>query len=118
MWSPAYSTVAGELPVEAMPLFKMGTGADKQVVLTSFVRCQLEATTAGKAKLLLNSAKGVKGWLDGAPVEAREEMVLDLGTGTHTLTFAVERGARNDPLRVELDDVAGSQARVNVVGGK
>ena len=81
VWSPAYSTVAGELPVEAMPLFKMGTGADKQVVLASFVRCQLDATTAGKAKLLLNSAKGVKGWLDGEPVEARPEMVLDLSTG-------------------------------------
>jgi putative heme-binding domain-containing protein len=118
VWSPAYGTVAGELPVEAMPLFKMGTGADKQVVLASFVRCQLDATTAGRAKLLLSSAKGVKGWLDGEPVEVRPEMVLDLSAGPHTLTFAVDRGVRNEPLRVELDDVAGSPARVRVVGGK
>ncbi len=117
-WPPAYSTVAGDLPAEAMPLFKMGTGAEKQVVLASFVRCQLEATTGGKAKLLLNSAKGVKGWLDGEPVEARAEMMLDLAAGTHTLTFAVDRGVRKGPLRVELDDVAGSPARVRVVGGK
>ncbi|HKI30789.1 MAG TPA: PVC-type heme-binding CxxCH protein [Gemmataceae bacterium] len=117
-WSPAYSTVAGDLPPDALPLFKMGTGADKQVVLASFVRCQLDASTGGKAKLLLNSAKGLKAWLDGEPVEAKEEMVLDLGVGPHTLTFALDRAARTEPLRVELDDVAGSPARVRVVGGK
>jgi putative heme-binding domain-containing protein len=117
-WSPAYSTVAGDLPSEAMPLFKMGTGAEKQVVQASFVRCQLDATTAGKAKLLLNSARGVKAWLDGEPVEAKEAMVLDLGVGAHSLTFALDRAVRGEPLRVELDDVPGSPARVRVVGGK
>jgi len=104
--------------VEAVPLFKMGTGAEKQVVLAGFARCQLEATTAGKAKLLVNSAKGVKAWLDGEPLEAKEEIVFDLGAGTHTLTFALDRAVRTEPLRVELDDVAGSPARVRVVGGK
>jgi putative heme-binding domain-containing protein len=117
-WSPAYSTVAGELPAEAMPLFRMGTGAEKQVVQASFARCQLDASTAGRVKLLLNSAKGVKAWLDGEPVEAREEMVLDLTAGPHTLTLALDRGLRTEPLRVELDDVPGSPARVRVVGGK
>jgi putative heme-binding domain-containing protein len=118
VWAPAYSTVAGELPSDAVPLFKMGTGAEKQVVLASFVRCQLDATTAGKTKLLLNSAKGVKAWLDGEPVDAKAEMVLDLGAGPHTLTFALDRAVRTGPLRCELDDVPGSPARVRVVGGK
>ena len=103
---------------EAVPLFRMGTGAEKQVVQAGFVRCQLDATTAGKAKLLLNSAKGVKAWLDGEPVEAREEMLLDLRAGSHTLTFALDRAVRATPLRCELDDVPGSPARVRVVGGK
>ncbi len=117
-WAPAYSTVAGELPTEAMPLFRMGTGAEKQVVQASFVRCQLDASTAGRARLLLNSAKGVRAWLDGEPVEAREDIVIDLGAGPHTLTFDLDRAARAEPLRVELDDVPGSPARVRVVGGK
>jgi hypothetical protein len=104
--------------LDAVPLFKMGTGAEKQVVMASFVRCQLDATTAGKAKLLLKSAKGVKAWLDGEPVDAREEMMLDLGVGPHTLTFALDRAARTEPLHCELDDVPGSPARVRVVGGK
>jgi putative heme-binding domain-containing protein len=118
VWSPAYGTVAGDLPLDAMPLFKMGTGGEKQVVLASFVRCQLDVTTAGKAKLLLNSAKGAKAWLDGEPVDAKEEMILDLGAGPHTLTFALDRAVRGELLRCELDDVPGSPARVRVVGGK
>ncbi len=118
VWSPAYSTVAGDLPLDAVPIFKLGTGAEKQVILASFVCCQLDATTAGKVKLLLNSPKGVKAWLDGEPVEARNDMVLDLGVGSHTVTFDVDRAARVEPLRVELDDVAGSPVRVRVVGGK
>jgi hypothetical protein len=87
-------------------------------VRASFARCQLEATTGGKTKLLLNSAKGVKAWLDGEPVEAKEAMTLDLGVGTHTLTFALDRAVRTEPLRAELDDVPGSPAQVRVVGGK
>jgi putative heme-binding domain-containing protein len=118
VWSPGYSTVGGDLPPEAVPLFRMGTGAEKQVVLASFVRCQLDATTAGKVKLLLNSAKGVKAWLDGEPIEARQEMVIDLGVGPHTLTFALDRALRTEPLQCELDDVAGSPARARAIGGK
>ncbi len=68
-WSSAYSTVAGELPLDAVPTLTMRTGAEKQETRTSFVRCLLDATTPGKAKLLLNSTKGVKLWLDGTPVE-------------------------------------------------
>ena len=118
-WSPAYSTVAGMLPVESMPLFKMGTGAENQVVLASFVRGQLEVSTAGKAKLLLNSVKGVKAWLDGEPIEAKPEMVFDLGQGLHTLTFALDRADRSEPLRVELDDVIpGDRQRKSRCGGK
>ena len=45
-------------------------------------------------------------------------LTLDLAAGAHALTFALDRTARNEPLRVELDDVAGSAARVRVVGGK
>jgi hypothetical protein len=110
--------VAGELPAEAVPLFQLPVNFEKVGVRAGFARCQLDATTAGRAKILLNSAKGLKAWLDGEPVEARPELVLDLSAGVHTLTFLLDRGARREPLRVELDDVPGSAARVRVVGGK
>jgi putative heme-binding domain-containing protein len=118
VWSSAYSTVGGELPLDAIPTLTMRTGAEKQETRTSFVRCGLDATTAGKAKLLLNSTKGVKMWLDGTPVEARGETTLDLSVGSHVVTFALDRTQRNEAFRVELDDVAGSPARVILVSGK
>ncbi len=48
----------------------------------------------------------------------KEAITLDLTVGSHNVTFAVDRTERNDPLRVELDDVPGSAARVRVVSGK
>ncbi len=83
-----------------------------------FARCQIEATTGGKVKLLLNSVKDVRLWLDAEPIEAKEEMVLDLKTGMHTLTFALDLTQHKDGLRLELDDVAGSPARARVMNGK
>jgi putative heme-binding domain-containing protein len=111
-WVPAYSRVAGILPVEEVPTFKNGGNQ------YSAVRCQFDATTGGKVKLLFNSTVGLRVWLDGQVVEAKEQTLLDLSTGTHTLTILLERQSRKDDLRCELDDVAGSPARVRVVGGK
>jgi putative heme-binding domain-containing protein len=117
-WVPAYSTVAGELPLTDLPTLGLYVPSQAERAPVAFVRCQLEATTAGKVKLRLNAAAGLTAWLDRAPLEAREEMVVDLPAGRHTLTFAVNRGQRHEPLRCELDDVPGSPARAQVVGGK
>jgi hypothetical protein len=111
-WSPAYSTVSGILPPDAMGQLGKGTKA------VAFVRCQLEATTPGKARLKLNSLRGLSLWLDCISVEAREETLLDLAQGVHTLTFAVNVAQRSEGLRCERDDVPGSAARVQPVGGK
>jgi hypothetical protein len=48
----------------------------------------------------------------------KEETVLDLAAGVHTLTFAVNLAERREGLRCEVDEAAGSAARVRVVGGK
>jgi putative heme-binding domain-containing protein len=114
LWSPAYSTVAGVLPPAEVPRFLLG----EQKKSVGFVRCQLDASTGGKVKLLLNSAAGITAWLDKVPVEVGKEMVLDLTAGVHTLTFAVELGKRPEGLRCELGEAAGSRARVRIVGGK
>ncbi len=116
LWSPAYSTVAGTLPLDAVPRFTFKF--DKATRNVGFVRGQLDVTTAGKARLLLNSTAGLSLWVDREPVEVKEDMVLDLGRGTHTLTFAIDLDKRREGLRCELGDVSGSRARVQVVGGK
>jgi len=111
-WSPAYSTVSGILPPDAMGQLGEGTKA------IAFVRCQLEGLTPGKARLKLNSPAGLSLWLDRISLEAKEEVLLDLAQGVHTLTFAVNLAQRTEGLRCELDDVPGSAARVQPVGGK
>jgi putative heme-binding domain-containing protein len=116
-WEPAYSTVAGVLPLDAIPQLIPRQGIDKDARPVGFVRCQLDVTTPGKVLLRLNVAKGLTLWLDGVPLEAREATVLDLTIGLHRLTFAVD-GVRTEGLRCEVDDQPGSKAQVRVVGGK
>jgi putative heme-binding domain-containing protein len=117
-WTPAYTTVAGALPLDVIPKIDAVSTPTKGIGTIGFVRCQIEATTGGKVKLLLNSPKDLRLWLDGEPVEPKEEMVLDLKTGLHTLTFVLDLTQRKHELRLELDDVAGSPARARVVNGK
>jgi hypothetical protein len=113
-WSPAYSVVSGSLPIDDLPKTRIWGGTP----FLSVVRCQLDVTTPGQAKLRFNSAKELMLWLDGNPLDAKDEVVLDLTTGLHTLTVAIDRDKRKEALRCELEDVAGSPARVRLIGGK
>jgi len=117
-WSPAYGTVAGLLSLTDVPKIDAVATPTQGIGARGFVRCQLEATTPGKVLLRLNSAKYLSAWLDGEPIEVKEEMILDLKGGMHTLTLALDLTQRKDGLRLEMDDVAGSPARARVVNGK
>jgi putative heme-binding domain-containing protein len=106
-WTSVYSTVAGDLPVEAIP-----ANQAKQRV----VRCQFELATGGKLDVLV-SGPVERLWLDGKPLELADRLNLDLPAGVHTLTMTV----RDEPqakLRVELAEVPGSAAQMQFVGGK
>ena len=82
------------------------------------LRAQLDVTTGGPVKLKINGNTGLTLWVGSMPVEVKEETLLDLKPGLQALTFAVDLNKRKDGLRVELEDVAGSPARVNIVNGK
>ncbi len=113
-WEPEYSTVAGLLPLEDAPRLDQGKDADA----TAVVRCQVEASTPGPVVLRLNAAQGLRLWLDRKPVELKGATELNVPAGVHTLTFRIDIGSRKEPLRCELEDKAGSPARVRPVGGK
>jgi hypothetical protein len=113
-WGAAYGTVAGVLPLGELPRFIMGES--KRPV--AFVRTRLDVSTGGKVKLHLKSAKGLTLWVDQEPVEVGKDIVLDLKTGVHTLTIAIDLNKRRGGLSCELRDVSGSKARARVVGGK
>jgi hypothetical protein len=113
-WSPAYSKVSGDLPLSELPKFTVWNDTAAQ----SVVRFQLDVTTAGAAKLKFNSAAGLSVYLGNTPVEAKAETLVDLKPGVQTVTILIDRSKRTDDVRIELDDVEKSPARVSVVGGK
>jgi putative heme-binding domain-containing protein len=113
-WQPGYSRVSGDLPLSELPKFSVWNNTAEQTV----VRFQLDATTPGSARLKFNSVAGISLYLGPSPVEPQAETVLDLKGGVQTLTLVIDRSKRTENVRVELDDVPNSPARVAVVGGK
>ncbi len=113
-WQPAYSTVGGQLPVEGLPQLK----PHRETPSTSFVRCQIEVTTPGAVLIRFNATTGVEFWLDSKPTPVETVMALDLTTGKHTLTFAIDRSRRTTPLQLTLDRAPGSPAQAQLVSGK
>ncbi|HEY1191557.1 MAG TPA: PVC-type heme-binding CxxCH protein [Gemmata sp.] len=113
-WSGAYSKVSGDLPLAELPKFTVWNDTAPQSVL----RFQLDVTTAGAAKLKFNSVAGLSVYVGNAPVEPKAETVLDLKTGVQTVTVLIDRSKRTADVRIELEDVDQSPARVAVVGGK
>ncbi len=115
VWAPAYSRVAGDLPFEGLPTYTPHANLEP----TTFLRFEVEVTTPGKVALNIpGGAAGLALWVGGKPTPLTDVTTLDLLTGKHRLTLAVNRTARMQPLRIELADAAGSAAQVQVVGGK
>jgi hypothetical protein len=115
-WSPVYSQVSGLLPLDSIrvpPPTKQTAAATP-----GFVRFQLNVEAAGPVKLIFNQAAGLSLWVDGVPQAIEPETTLDLAPGIRTLALAVQPIERSAGLRIELGDVAGSTASVQIVGGK
>ncbi|RLT06534.1 MAG: hypothetical protein DWI21_11070 [Planctomycetota bacterium] len=117
-WTPAYSTVGGELPLTDLPEFRIPFRAKDGQLGATFARFELDASSASQAKLLLNSVTGLTAWLDANPIKLTSEITLDLTPGRHRVTFVIELSERKEPLRVEMSDVPRSTAKVQLVGGK
>lgn len=114
VWQPVYSEVGGGLPVGDLPSFVVHPSHPK----TTFLRFQVEVSTAGEVGFRFDSPKGVALWIDGKPTPVVTDVIAKLESGTHTLTMSVDQDSRKEPLRVELIDVTGSTARVQIVSGK
>src|SRR5262249_28071987 len=80
-WVPAYSTVAGTLPVADLPRFR----PSREVPVSSMVRTQLDVATACKVRLKLGNTKGLRVWLDHEVISGKEVVEVNLSRGLHTL---------------------------------
>ena len=114
VWSSAYTKVSGDLPVNDVPKFVVWNGSEPQ----SVVRFTLDVTAPGAAKLKFQTVTGLTVYLGNATVDVKPETVLDFKAGPNIVTILVDRTKRTEDLRVELEDVPGSTARVAIVGGK
>jgi putative heme-binding domain-containing protein len=117
-WSSAYSTVGGVLNVSEIPVFELRRGLEKYVLPVGVARCDIEASAAGKARLLMNSTTGLTLWLDGKPIEPQRDTTLELTLGRHRLTIVIDRRERRDGVRFELADDPGAAGIARPVGGK
>ncbi len=107
-WRPVYTTVAGLLPPDEWK-------APGQA------RTMLQASTGGPIKLAVESAHaaGLAFSIDGKPItpEGDGTLRVDLTPGMHTLDVAIPAG-RREGIRVVLEEIPGSPARVQAVLGK
>lgn len=113
-WSSVYSMVNGEYPKSDLPKLTVWNGS----LPIGILRAQIDVTTPGPVKLKVNSAKGLQLFVGNTPVTVKDEITLDLKMGLQNLTFIVDYDNRDDGLRVELEDVAGSPAKATIVNGK
>ncbi len=107
-WRPAYTTVAGLLPPDEWK-------APGQA------RTMLQASIGGPVQLAVEPAhaSGLAFSIDGKPItpEADGNLRVDLKPGTHTLNVAIPAGL-HEGIRVVLEEIPGSPARVQAVLGK
>ncbi|QDU51443.1 PVC-type heme-binding CxxCH protein [Gimesia panareensis] len=117
VWEPAYSRVDGDLPVNHLD--EIGRlHVSKRARGAAFLRCELEATTPGKAILKFNSIDGLKLWIGEKPVALQPETEVELSKGINQLTFALELLPERDVLRLEVKDAPDSPAQVQIISGK
>jgi putative heme-binding domain-containing protein len=112
-WKPAYSLVDGSLPVADVPVHRHFMNAN-----FGFVRCELDAAVPGKVGLKWNDPVGVKLWLAKTEQAVKPITELELPKGVSTVTLLLDLNARKTPIRAELIDLPGSNAKAAPAVGK
>ena len=113
-WAAEYSRVSGELPVQSLAPFEIHRGHPAN----SFVRFEVNVTTAGEVALKFKDVQGLKLWLADKPATIEPMTKVNLAQGHHRFTLAIDRTERKIPLRVELVDVENSTAQAELVTGQ
>jgi len=117
-WESAYSRVAGNLPLKGLPKFDFSRNVFRKKETRSFVRFQVEVTTAGDVQFVFSSVSGLQLWVNDKPTPAAPKLTVNLSKGRHTLTIAIDQIDRTESLQIEVGDLPESTARVQLVGGK
>jgi len=108
-WTPAYSRVSGELPLEGLDI---SNGFQSNI---SIARFEFEVTTPGEIELRADDVIGLQVWHGEGTVEFDEGIAkFKAAAGSGAITVVIDRKARKAPLKIELRDGSG---RASLVGG-
>lgn len=115
VYEPAYSKIAGDLPLDELPTVEISPSKKY-----TFVKFDLEVLSKGSVNLNLNTTLGVSMWVNGKPLKVNElGVVADLPAGIHSFTMALEHGLfKERVLSVQLPDTEGGTAQTRLVMGR
>lgn len=106
-WTPVYSLVQGELPLEDLPAFTVW----KDIASQSVVRTRLQVAVPGRLLLRCNDTAGLTLYVQGQPAVLQPTTELYLPKGGVVICFVIDRSVRKTPLRIELHPIPGSPAQ-------
>lgn len=114
-YEPAYSKVAGDLPLDELPIIEAGTNKKY-----TFVKFEIEVVSKGILKLAFNSTTGMSAWVGGKPLKLNDSGIsVELSQGIHSFTLALERGLiKEKVLNIQLLDAESGSAQTRLMMGR
>lgn len=109
---PAYSKVAGDLPLNELPIVEVN--ATKKY---SFVKFDIEVLNKGNVNFSFNSTDGVSAWAGAKPLKIGQYgIVTELPQGVHTITLAIDRATNSaNSLSLQLQEADTSPAQTRLI---
>jgi len=114
-WLSVYARVDGKLPLDGIPSLRRSRS-----LRYHSLRFELDVKAPGEMGLRFNDADTIRLWLGQDEIEdVGREARFDVGAGKQVFTLALSSVDReNRDLEIEIIDVPGSTAQVQVVNGK
>jgi putative heme-binding domain-containing protein len=114
-YEPAYSKVAGDLPLDELPIIEAGTNKKFSVI-----KFEIEVVSKGTVNLAFNSTAGMSAWVGGKPLKLNNNGgAVDLLQGIHSFTLALDRDlTKEKSLTIQLLDTENSSAQTRLIMGR
>ncbi|MFC4874202.1 PVC-type heme-binding CxxCH protein [Negadavirga shengliensis] len=112
---PFYSKVAGDLPLEELPIMKIGDG--QQI---SVIRFEIEVLRQGNVQLAFNFNEGITAWSGQQQLQLGDHhATADLTQGRHEITVAIDRNVHEDgTFSIQLQETPTHSAQTRLTMGR
>jgi len=112
---PLYSTVAGDLPIEEVPVVNLGSKGK-----FSFLQFEIEVLSQGYVNLMLPSTVGIQAWAGSTQLPLSSKGTkFELSPGIHQITLAIDRNIQKGRLfNIQLQEAENSPAQTRLVMGR